>query len=80
MNGTSEHFEPTEDAKTSQCRVVLMALREGPMSTLDLRALNVMSPAARVMDLRRRGLIIDTMRMGRCAVYALHGRAVCEAR
>lgn len=72
MNGTSQHFEPTDDAKSSQCRVVLTALREGPMSTIDLRALHVMSPAARVMDLRRRGLSIDTMRKGRCAVYALH--------
>lgn len=71
MNGTSQHFNPIDDAKASQCGVVLTALREGPRSTLDLRALHVMSPAARVMDLRQRGLSIDTLRSGRCAVSRL---------
>lgn len=72
MNGTSSHFEPTDDHKANQRRLVLSALRQGPQSTIDLRALHIMSPAARVMDLRRQGLNIDTLRKGRCAVYALH--------
>lgn len=71
MNGTSTHFDPTGDHKANQRRVVLSALRQGPQSTIDLRALSVMSPAARVLDLRRQGLTIDTLRSGRCAVYAL---------
>ena len=33
-----------------------------PQSTLDLRSLHGMSPAARVMDLRRKGLQIATRR------------------
>ena len=71
MNGTSSFFEPTADDKASQRAVVLSALRQGPKSTIDLRALQVMSPAARVMDLRRQGRHIVTLRNGRCAVYAL---------
>lgn len=71
MNGTSTHFDPTGDHKANQRRVVLSALRQGPHSTIDLRALHVMSPAARVMDLRRQGHSIDTLRNGRCAVYLL---------
>lgn len=71
MTSASEHFEPTDKTKARQCAVVLTALRQSPQSTLDLRSLLVMSPAARVMDLRRQGLHIDTLRNGRCAVYAL---------
>ena len=71
MNGTSAHFQPTDDDKASQRRLVLTELRQGPRSTHDLRALAVMSRAARVLDLRRQGLIIDTLRVRRCAVYAL---------
>lgn len=71
MNGTSAHFQPTDDDKAHQRRLVLGELRQGPRSTHDLRALAVMSPAARVLDLRRQGLMIDTLRVGRCAVYSL---------
>jgi Helix-turn-helix domain len=71
MNSTSMHFEPADDDKANQSIVVLSALRQRPQSTIDLRALHVMSPAARVMDLRRKGLQIETKRTGRCAVYAL---------
>ena len=56
MNGTSAHFQPTDDDKASQRRLVLTELRQGPRST---------------HDLRRQGLIIDTLRVRRCAVYAL---------
>ena len=71
MNSTSSFFEPTATDKASQSAVVLSALQQGPQSTIDLRALHVMSPAARVMDLRRQGREIVTLRNGRCAVYAL---------
>lgn len=71
MNDTSAFFEPTDDDKASQRGLVLSELRQGPRSTHDLRALAVMSPAARVLDLRRQGLMIETLRVGRCAVYAL---------
>ena len=71
MNPTSQHFNPADDRKSHQCEVVLNALRQGPKSTIELRELNVMSPAVRVMEWRRRGLVIDTLRVGRCAVYAL---------
>ena len=49
-------FEPSNDDMAGQQRVVLSALRQGPQSTIELRALHLMSPAARVMDLRRQGL------------------------
>lgn len=66
----STFFEPTGSDKASQCAVVLSALRLGPQSTLDLRSLGIMSPAARVLELRQR-LSIATLRTGRCAVYVL---------
>ena len=72
MNGAGQHFDPDRHDRAGQQRVVLSALRQRPQSTIDLRALHIMSPAARVMDLRRQGLNIDTLRNGRCAVYALH--------
>lgn len=71
MNGTSAYFQPTDDDRASQCQLVLSELRQGPRSTHDLRALGVMSPAARILEWRRHGLTIDTLRVGRCAVYAL---------
>lgn len=71
MNSTSTHFNPSDDIKARQRRLVIAELRIGPRSTNDLRALGVMSPAARVLEARRSGLTIDTMREGRCAVYAL---------
>lgn len=71
MNETSVHFNPSDDGKAKQCLLVLSELRKGPRSTNDLRALGVMSPAARVLDARRSGFVIDTLRVERCAVYAL---------
>ena len=71
MNSTSTHFNPSDDNKAKQRQLVMSELRKGPRSTNDLRALGVMSPAARVLEERRSGSIIDTLREGRCAVYAL---------
>jgi hypothetical protein len=67
-------LEPSESTKEKQGRIVLNALRQGPKSTLDLRALHVMNCAARVLELRRVGVRIETLRKGRCAVYILHER------
>jgi hypothetical protein len=42
---------------------LLDRLRQGPLSTLDARAdLDILHPAARVMELRRKGYLIETMR------------------
>lgn len=71
MNSTSTHFNPSDDIKARQRQLVMSELRKGPRSTNDLRALGVMSPAARVLEARRSGLVIDTLREGRCAVYKL---------
>lgn len=68
-------FEPSEEAKTLQCRLVLAELSKGPKTTLDLRAVGVMSPAARVMSLKRAGIGIVTLRQGRQGLYVLIGGA-----
>jgi len=43
-----------------QQMMVLRALMEGPKTTVELRRLNILSPAPRVMELRNMGIDIDT--------------------
>ena len=43
-----------------QQKTVLKALMEGPKTTIELRRLNILSPAPRVMELRNMGIGIDT--------------------
>ncbi|WP_374487013.1 helix-turn-helix domain-containing protein [Zoogloea sp.] len=56
-------FEPGDHAKARQRAVLLAELRQGPVTTIQAReALGIMSPAARVLELRRSGLDILTVR------------------
>jgi len=59
------HQTPTQDDLTTsaQCARLLTYLEEfGPIATTDCRdLLSVMSPAARVMELRKRGCNIETI-------------------
>ena len=55
-------FNPAPESKAKQCALVLSLLKKGPQTTLDLRSASVMSPAARVMDLRKGGAPIETVR------------------
>lgn len=64
-------FEPSDEVKTAQCVTVMAALREGPKTTSELHALGVLAPAARVMELRRSGAQIETVRRVRQGCYVL---------
>ena len=73
-------FEPDNTAKAKQRTLILARLKEGPVSTLEARALGAMSPAARVLELRKAGWQIatehrlsadDLGRVTRCGVYVL---------
>ena len=67
----SDTFKPPQDETAKQCALVLAELKQGPRSTLDLRDLNVASPACRVYDLRKSGHDIVTLKQGRFALYVL---------
>jgi hypothetical protein len=43
-----------------QQKTVLKALMDGPKTTVELRRLNVLSPAPRVLELREGGFYIET--------------------
>lgn len=63
MNTTENSFAPGETAKARQRAAMLEALHMGPVSTTHAReTLHIMSPAARVWELRRSGLNILTVR------------------
>ncbi|WP_430417984.1 helix-turn-helix domain-containing protein [Methylibium petroleiphilum] len=80
MNG-ADFTGPTESERARQRQLVLAALRVGPLSSVEGRErLGVLSPAARVMELRRAGHHIVTIRGNRldehgrrhlCGVYVL---------
>lgn len=80
-----DSFEPSEGAKARQCAAILAALRTGPLSSLTAReGLGVLHPAGRVLELRKAGHQIATVRRtaidadGRkhaCASYELRGAA-----
>lgn len=58
-----DSFEPGNGVKARQQRLILEALREGPLSTIDARErLGVMHASGRVMELRRAGWQIETVR------------------
>lgn len=74
---TQNQFDPGETAKAHQRAALLAALREGPITTLEARdALGVMHPAARVLELRRLGHVIVTLRR---RVVDAEGRAHTSA-
>lgn len=72
----------SHDARAVQRRALLAALQQGPLSTVQAReALGISHPAGRVLELRRAGHDIATVRgvafdaQGRphhTAVYVLH--------
>jgi len=65
-------FKPNDAALNVQCSAVLAALQSGARTTTELRCLTgAMSPAARVLDLRKAGHRIVTERAGRQACYVL---------
>lgn len=80
MNGV-DFTGPAESERTRQRQLVLAALRVGPLSSVEGRErLGVLSPAARVMELRRAGHHITTVRgtrldeqgrSHRCGIYVL---------
>lgn len=80
MNGV-EFTGPGLSERARQRQLVLAALRVGPLSSVEGRErLGVLSPAARVMELRRAGHHITTVRgtrldehgrAHRCGIYVL---------
>lgn len=55
------HSKADWNSLEAQRRRLLEALRAGPVSTVDARrALDIMHPGGRVMELRRKGLLIVT--------------------
>lgn len=70
-------FEPGETAKSRQRAALLAALHQGPVSTVYAReALGIMHPGGRVLELRRAGLAILTVR---CRVVDGDGRSHVSA-
>ena len=62
---------PIQDRTAQRARLLAM-LRRGPVSTLEAREAFIMSPAARIFELRQIGLeIITTTREDRVAIYHL---------
>ena len=60
-----------QDRAAQRARLLAM-LRRGPVSTLEARAVGIMSPASRIFELRQIGLeIITTTREDRVAIYHL---------
>ena len=67
------NLNPSQEAKAHQRKLILDALRLGTLTTIAAREdLGVMSPAARVMELRRAGHSIKTVRR---IVWDVEGRA-----
>lgn len=67
----SVDFRPDAATISAQCALVLNALVDGPKTTAQLHGIGVLSPAARVLSLRRAGLRVKTLRSGRQAEYLL---------
>ena len=68
---TTTERPPIQDRTAQRARLLAM-LRRGPVSTLEARAACIMSPAARVFELRQIGLeIVTTTLKNRIAVYHL---------
>ena len=72
---------PNSNIRAKQCAALLALLNATPASTMTIRQeLGILSPAARVLDLRKQGYQIETIsstaydeagRPHRCATYAL---------
>lgn len=79
-------LEPSAKAKAAQRRLLLDALRKGPVSSVYAReGLGILHPAGRVFELRRRGVKVQTLigtaldaqgRPHKSAVYALPAKEV----
>ena len=66
------NLNPSHEAKAHQRNLILDALRRGPLTTISAREdLGIMSPAARVMEARRAGHCIETVRR---VVWDIEGR------
>lgn len=78
-------FDPSDTAKYRQRATLYTDLRKGPVSTIHAReVLGIMSPAARIMELRRQGhkivtraaRVVDAAGVShRSAIYELVGGA-----
>jgi Helix-turn-helix domain len=65
-------FKPSAESISLQSAAVLVALQGGAKTTTELRLLSgALSPAARVLDLRKAGHVITTLRRNRQALYVL---------
>lgn len=84
--GHKAHFDFKDTSTENQQNIVLMALRDSPKTTIELRHdYGVMMPAARVRELREQGYRIDTVRItsltpdgikhSKVAKYVLRGAA-----
>ena len=63
---------PHIQGRAAQRARLLAMLRRAPVSTLEARAVGIMSPASRIFELRQIGLeIITTTREDRVAIYHL---------
>lgn len=57
-------FDISNSEKSQQRALILDALRSGPLTTIQARdQLAVLSPASRVMELRRAGYVIETRKV-----------------
>ena len=66
---------PSQSAAVQRARI-LARLRIAPVDTLQARAMGVMSPAARIFELKKAGFEIITTRLpNRVGVYHLLGEA-----
>ena len=66
---------PSQPAAVQRKRLLAM-LRRGPVTTLEARAVAIMSPATRIFELKRQGHRIVTTRLpNRVGVYHLVGEA-----
>lgn len=78
-------FTPGPSVCSAQCLALLAALKQSPISTLEARdSLGIASPAARVLELRKAGHLIETSRATRpdsagrlhaVALYTLKGKS-----
>lgn len=77
-----------DNSASAQCARLLPALIKAPLSTLDARKYHdIMHPAARVQELRKRGHLIDTVwtndftsegKLHRVALYIYRGKKEAE--
>lgn len=79
MLNSSQDFTPTEATKANQRQALLSHMKQhGSASTIESRELlGISHPAARVMELRRAGFLIETRRVLEAdANGRLHGVAL----